>query len=369
MQKFFSLVLATVAATTLAFANVQELSQSVTCGNNVTIVAEPVTPGYHFIRWSDGNTSATRTLENVTTDIELTAEFAIDTFTITFIANGVEFATQQVTYGSYPTNPGTPNDYQTVEYNYTFSGWPAFAAATENTTYTALYDQSKRSYTITWLDDEGNQIDQTSVEYGVVPTHADATKEATAEFTYTFAGWTPEVVAVTGNATYTATFTAAKNSYTITWKLDENTVIDQTTVEYGVVPTHADAVKPSDETNSYTFAGWTPTVVAVTGNATYTATFTPTARQYTITVVAQDGGSATIVGSATVGYNGEVTIKATAAECYEFDKWLEDNTLGAEATVTVTDDATYTATFKVLQHNVTIKSADDAKGTVRFVTQ
>ena len=369
MKKFFTMVLATLAATTVAFAAVQTVSNdNVTCGTNVTITAEPAV-GHHFIKWSDGNKNATRTLENVKADFDLTAIFAIDTFTITFMANGQVYDTQYVTYGSTPAVPaGTPASYQTAEYNYTFSNWPALAPATENATYTAIYTETKRSYTITWKMDDGSVINTTSVEYGEVPTHADPVKAATAEWTYTFAGWAPEVVAVSGDATYTATFSATKNSYTITWKMDDGTLIDETTVEYGVVPTHADPTKASDDEYSYTFAGWTPTVSAVTGNATYTATFTTTTRKYTVTVVVSgDGGTASVVGNATVDYGQLVTIKAEAADCYEFDKWVEDSNTTAERAVTVTGDTTYTATFKVLHHSVTIKSEDDAQGTVRFV--
>ena len=72
-----------------------------------------------------------------------------------------------------------------------------------------LYAQwSVNSYTITWLQDDGSLIDKTVVPYGQIPTHVVPTKEPTAEFTYTFAGWAPEVVAVTDNATYIATYTA-----------------------------------------------------------------------------------------------------------------------------------------------------------------
>ena len=45
-------------------------------GENVTIEAV-AKEGYHFVRWSDGNTNATRTIA-VTEDITLTAEFEID---------------------------------------------------------------------------------------------------------------------------------------------------------------------------------------------------------------------------------------------------------------------------------------------------
>ena len=125
-------------------------------------------------------------------------------------------------------------------------------------------------------------IDTTTVEYGEIPTHADAEKLATAEYTYSFAGWTPEIVAVTGDASYTATFTATKNSYTVTWLSDDGSVIDTTTVEYGEIPTHADATKPATAEYTYSFAGWTPEVVAVTGDASYTATFTATKNCYKI---------------------------------------------------------------------------------------
>jgi uncharacterized repeat protein (TIGR02543 family) len=124
-------------------------------------------------------------------------------------------------------------------------------------------------------------IDTTTVAYGEVPTHADPTKEADAQYTYTFAGWNTTPVAVTGNATYTATYSTTTNTYTITWKQDDGSVIDSTTVPYGTVPTHDDPNKASvldgdgiTVLTRYQFAGWGPDLEEVTADAEYTATYT-----------------------------------------------------------------------------------------------
>ena len=146
----------------------------------------------------------------------------------------------------------------------TFEGTPEF-----NKTY---YRPAVK-YTVTWLNEDGTTIDTTSVYEGVVPTHADPIKAEDETNTYTFSGWSPEITAVTGNATYTAQFTAVPRIYTITWKNDDGTVIDTATAAYGDTPTHPDATKEDDAQFTYNFIGWDPVPTAVTGDAEYTAVF------------------------------------------------------------------------------------------------
>jgi len=68
--------------------------------------------------------------------------------------------------------------------------------------------------------------------------------------------------------------------YTITWKnWNGNTLGTSSTMQgmkpvyYGVTPT-----RPSDDNYTYTFKGWTPTIVEAHANKTYTATYTATAK-------------------------------------------------------------------------------------------
>ncbi len=104
----------------------------------------------------------------------------------------------------------TPSKVSDAQYDYTFAGWdaPIAATLTQDLVYNATYSKKLREYPITWQDDEGNELDITKVAYGTVPTHADPTKAATDEYTYTFKGWDADPVAVTGPATYKAVFEA-----------------------------------------------------------------------------------------------------------------------------------------------------------------
>jgi uncharacterized protein YjdB len=73
-----------------------------------------------------------------------------------------------------------------------------------------LYAQwTPASYTVTFKDEDGTVLKTGTVAHGATPTApANPTKASDGTYSYTFAGWSPAIKAATGNATYTATYTA-----------------------------------------------------------------------------------------------------------------------------------------------------------------
>lgn len=98
----------------------------------------------------------------------------------------------------------------------------------------------KKTYSITFNDDEGNLIEVKKVEEGEVPTLV-ATKTATKEWTYTFAGWSEtlggttltKLPAATKDATYYAVFSSSKQEYTVTFHENGGTSVKAITKKYG----------------------------------------------------------------------------------------------------------------------------------------
>ena len=133
------------------------------------------------------------------------------------------------------------------------------------------------TYTITWVSD-GKTLGSTSVNKGDTPawTGGTPTKATDAQYTYTFAGWTPEIVPAAEDTVYTAVFTKTKRNYKITWKDDAGNIIGTEDIAYGETPTHAAPTKANTKTATYEFTGWDPQPAAVTGDATYTAVFEAT---------------------------------------------------------------------------------------------
>ena len=261
------------------------------------------------------------------------------------------------------------------------------------------------SYTITFKNWDGSTITTTNVTQGAMPSYSGSTptRPSTAEYTYTFSGWTPTIVAATANATYTATY-ASTPRYTITFNANggliptngnmDNTPAGQITTlsadrKSGTVVVTKDKTHFQTMANDcpsrvgYTFAGWytDPTsgvqvydntgyrVVGTywnsegkwigTSNVTVYAHWTPI--PYTITVNSSNVSQGSASGGGTYDYGTNHQIAATPNECYQFTQWSDGNTDNPR-TITVTGNATYTAEFEKIQYTIEAQPANPSQG-------
>ena len=284
-------------------------------------------------------------------------------FTITFLnAKGEVLSEEEYVYGTKAeeiVKPADPQKESTAEFSYTFAGWePEIADVTEDATYRPTYTAHTRSYTITWVDGDGNTLKTETLAYNAVPQYSGATptKKATAQYTYTWNNtWSPAITAVTGPATYTAQFDATVNKYPITWVDGDGKTLKTEQVEYGKTPAYTGATPTKKATAQYTYTfnnTWSPAISAVTGAATYTAQFDSVVNKYTITWIDGDGKTLKTeklpYGDIPV-YSGATPTKAATPQ-YTYT-W--DNTW-SPAVVTVTKDATYTAQFTASARTYTV---------------
>ena len=243
----------------------------------------------------------------------------------------------------------TPTKAATAEFTYTFAGWtPAITAVTGSQTYTATFNAIKNQYEIIFKNEDGTVLQRTNVAYGVTPQYTGETpvKPATAEFTFTFAGWSPTVSPVTGSQTYTATYNAVKKQYEIIFQNEDGTELQRSNVTYGETPVYSGATptKPASAEFNYTFAGWTPTISPVTGAQTYTATYSSVKKKYTLTAKPQENFMGVVTGSGTYEYGTQVVVTVTPKFGYDFDKWDNDLT-EKEIVIELVSDSTVIALF------------------------
>ena len=202
---------------------------------------------------------------------------------------------EDLSAGTVPTfDSAEPAKAQDAQYNYIFDGWtPAVSEVNADTEYVARFKEETRKYKITWKNYDGAVLKEEEILYGVTPNYTGdtPTKDETVEHTYTFESWSPALVAVTENATYTASFKEEKRKYHVTWKNDDGSVLRTDEVAYGDTPNFGETAPSRDNTPqyAYTFANWSPIITPVTGDAEYTASYTSEVRKYTITWANYDG--------------------------------------------------------------------------------
>ena len=131
--------------------------------------------------------------------------------------------------------------------------------------YTYTITNTPKKFTVTWIDEDGTVLEtDENVLYGTTPTYDgdEPEKAATAQYTYEFTGWTPEITPVTGDVTYKAVYTPTLRQYTVTWKDWDGEVLEtDKNVPYGITPAY-DGDEPEREADSkytYEFVGWSKT--------------------------------------------------------------------------------------------------------------
>ena len=101
---------------------------------------------------------------------------------------------------------------------YYFSKWsdentdnPRSVQITQDTTFTAEFEKIIiETYVVRFLNDDSTQLQIDTLELGAMPKYRGSTpqKPADQNYKYYFKGWQPEIVAVTSDATYVATYRA-----------------------------------------------------------------------------------------------------------------------------------------------------------------
>lgn len=143
----------------------------------VTVTATPA-EGYRFVGWSNGVTANPYTF-TATENISLQATFALNSYRLTYVVDGLQYSSQFVDYGTALTAPTVP-----AKEGYTFSGWSELPATMPAKDITITGSYSVNSYTLTYLLDGAVYATET-VAYGTALT----LKEAPIKEGYIFSGW------------------------------------------------------------------------------------------------------------------------------------------------------------------------------------
>ena len=135
--------------------------------------------GYHFTKWSDGNTDNPRAVFVENSDISLEAQFEVNIYKLTYNVDGAEYKAYDVAYNTTITAEAEP-----TKEGYTFSGWDAVPETMPAKDVVVNGTFTINSYKAVFKIGE-EVIDTKSIVYG----EAITTPEAPLKEGYTFEGW------------------------------------------------------------------------------------------------------------------------------------------------------------------------------------
>lgn len=236
-------------------------------------------------------------------------------YTVKYVSDGEVMYEKAVLVGMPTPTVENPTKEADAQYTYEFAGWdtPVAEAVTEDVVYTAVYTNLVNKYTVTWVDEDGTELEvDTDVEYGKMPFYDGELPSKYGDNTvvYTFAGWTPSVDAVTGDVTYTATYTS-KSVFAVQFFIDgelqktEYVVDGEQVAEYAPIRKHYELTSWMNGNEEYDFTN------AVTANMELHASW-----KLVDCFVNVQSDDADCTGSGVYGVGDEVVVFAVPKEGY-----------------------------------------------------
>ena len=254
------------------------------------------------------------------------------------------------------------------------------------------YTYSIPTYTATFLNWDGTLLYSATVESGKTPSYSGAapTRDRNAQYDYSFSGWNPTVGAIYSDTTYTAQFTQTLRQYTINVTCDQSEAGERCTVSGSGTYKYGDTItlQATNIPKHHKFNSWmcksppqnfysNPHSIVLDENflsgdfeeISIVCYLEHTGFIVKATVVPDNAG---IVKSGTYyTFDGEekyfdygqgimtsegwlveywersrVAVNAVENEGYEFVKWSDGDTTNPRR-LNLTDDATYTAVFRI----------------------
>ena len=290
-------------------------------GATATLTATAAT-GYHFVQWQDGNTQNPRTVA-VTGNATYTATFAADA----------------------APQPGDTCAITSFPYTMDFEG---------GVTCWSLRDYNQND--TTWGIINGYGYNGSRCAYVLYQAQADdwlMTPRVAVAGTYTVS-WKTRAMSANYPETYQVWAMGSDTSVMIySETLSDTTYVDR--MATFTVPAGDSVLVMWRYVSADMYALFLDNVTISQGVA-----------QYTITANSSNAAWGTVSGGGTYNEGATATLTATAATGYRFVSWQDGNTQNPR-TVTVTGNATYTATFEAIpptQYTLTVVSNNTAWGTV-----
>ena len=339
---------------TISGTNPQRVAEG---ADGTEVIAVP-NPGYHFVDWSDGLSTANRTDTNITANASYSANFVINTYTLTYSAgaNGSINGTspQTVNYNSSGSTVRAVPDsgYQFVNWNDGSTQNPRTDHNVHsNLSVTANFSNAA---TLTYLAGANGTIVGSTTQ--VILIGGDGTPvTATANSGYHFVSWSDGILNaartdtnISSDLTVTANF--AMDAFALTYKSDSGGSISGDTIQsvnYGQDGTEVTA----NSDTGYKFKDWSDGSsdnprkdTNVKGDLVVTAQFEK--KTYSLKYNAGANGSLSGDTNQSVKYGDDGnSVTAVPDTGYHFVDWNDNSTENPRTDSNVKEDLEVTANF------------------------